>query len=121
MIRPVLLSALATAVAHAGSATSAPAPVAPTLEAVQAILTARCTSCHGATKPKGKLNLTDLAQVAKQVAKSNPDKSKLYTLIVLPDTSDERMPPAGGKHARVPDAEAETIRDWIAAGAAGLP
>ncbi|MFM7103872.1 MAG: c-type cytochrome domain-containing protein, partial [Verrucomicrobiota bacterium] len=88
---------------------------------VRPILEVSCLSCHGAEKPKGKLNLLTRADALKggedgpALVPGDPAKSPLYTTTTLPADHDDVMPPKGDKLTR---AQQETLRQWIAEGAA---
>jgi hypothetical protein len=61
----------------------------------------RCTKCHNATKKKGDLLLTDFQHIlaggenGKVVVAGKPEKSNLYTYLLLPENDDKHMPPKG--------------------------
>jgi mono/diheme cytochrome c family protein len=80
----------------------------------------RCVDCHGEEKQKGKLRLDSLAATLKGagdeaiVVKGQPDKSSLYTRIVLPADHDDRMPPKGDLLSK---AQTDLIKLWILSGA----
>jgi WD40 repeat protein len=84
------------------------------------ILVKNCSECHGAGKAKGKFRI-DTFERLKQPGDSGkeplvagkPQSSELYRLLTTPD-EDDRMPK---KADRLPRAQIETIRKWIAAGA----
>ncbi|MBV6433057.1 MAG: hypothetical protein IANPNBLG_03222 [Bryobacteraceae bacterium] len=81
------------------------------------ILTRYCFTCHGQSSPKLGLDLRTAASTLKGsfngpvIAKGSPEQSLLWQKV-----SSRAMPPAiyGQK---VPGADLETIRNWIAAGA----
>ncbi len=81
------------------------------------ILTKYCFTCHGQSSPKLGLDFRTAASALKGshngpvVVQGKPDESLLWKKV-----STRQMPPAiyGQK---VPDADLETIRNWIAAGA----
>jgi mono/diheme cytochrome c family protein len=74
-----------------------------------------CISCHGATRKRGGLDLRTFASLARGgesgvgVQPGKPDESALLESVVS-----GRMPP--GK-MKLPPAEKQLIRDWIASGA----
>jgi mono/diheme cytochrome c family protein len=90
---------------------------APTYEAdVRPIFTAHCIRCHGDTKQRAELNLSTPEGIRKGsesgpiVVAGKPDKSKLFEMV-----HSGRMPAKGTK---LSPAQVETIRKWIATGAA---
>lgn len=93
------------------------------VEKVQPIFTSKCVSCHGSEKQKGGYRL-DLPELALKTGKSgqpaivpgDPTESQLVRRILLPQQSDDAMPPEG-KQPLAMD-EIATILDWIKAGAA---
>ena len=70
-------------------------------EVVQPILNNNCVSCHNPKKTKGELLLTSANDIllggehGDVVAKGQPDKSELFTRMVLPKEDDQHMPPDG--------------------------
>ena len=88
---------------------------------VRPLLELHCVKCHGADKQKGGLRLDTLGQAEKggdsgpALAKGAPDKSLLLERILLPADHDDIMPPKGDP---LKPAQAETLRQWIADGAA---
>ena len=105
---------------------TAPTPVAevPKEREVLAILQVRCMVCHGSLKQQGGLDLRTNASRIKggksgtALVPGKPDASPMYARIVK-----GQMPPASmAKDLAVElptDAETETIKAWIAAGAPG--
>ncbi len=88
---------------------------------VRAILTSRCTACHGESRTKGLLALHTVAAIeaggehGPAIVWGKPEESLLLTRMLLPLDDDDHMPPEGKPQ---PDAsEIETIRAWILAGA----
>lgn len=82
-----------------------------------AIFQAKCAACHGpqAAKPKKFAYITDLKRLAanpKYVIPHDPDKSGLWQSI---DEGD--MPPDDAKTGPLSDAQKQTVRNWIEAGA----
>jgi hypothetical protein len=96
---------------------------APTPERVQTILANACVSCHKGAEAAGKLRMDSLADLGKGgvsgpvVVAGDSKASSLYQRIVTTDRA-LRMPPAG---APLPAASANTLKQWIDAGAPGLP
>lgn len=84
---------------------------------VKPILKKRCTTCHGRNDPPSGLDLTTLqalnagSESGPIVVAGKPEQSLLYTLSA--HIEEPIMPP--GKD-RMPQAELEVIRDWIANG-----
>ena len=88
---------------------------------VQPILRARCYSCHGESKQKGKLRL-DLQDYilkggkhGKTVVASHPDESEMINRLLLPLNEEDHMPP---KEKPQPSSiEIEILKNWIELGA----
>lgn len=85
------------------------------------ILKTRCYSCHSAVKKKGGLRL-DSEEFIRRGGKNgriltagNPQKSKLFTYLLLPQDDDLHMPPRG-KRQPTPQQMA-VIQYWIRHGA----
>jgi hypothetical protein len=93
---------------------------------IRPILSDRCYVCHGPDPGNRKTALRfDQEASAKSVAlrsgsfaivPGKPDDSELYRRITAADNS-KRMPPAYAGHAKLPDRDIETIREWISEGA----
>ena len=87
---------------------------------IQPILVDRCYSCHGPEKQKGDLRLDSIEAIKKGgkngvvLTPGNPSKSTLYTLTLLPEGDEDRMP---GKGASLTQAQTDALREWIKAGA----
>lgn len=85
---------------------------------VSAVFRSRCNSCHNADQKKGGLNLETYSSMmqgggsGKAVEPGDPDGSWLYQLVSHQE--EPKMPPNSPK---IPDAELDTIRKWIEAGA----
>jgi uncharacterized membrane protein len=89
---------------------------------VARLFEARCLSCHGPEKQKGKFRVDQReslllggASGVAAVVPGDPAKSGLFRLILLPRGHDEVMPPAGKEP--LADAEILTVIRWIQAGA----
>lgn len=88
-------------------------------EFILPILKDRCADCHGEDKQKGKLRLDSLAATLKGaggdaiVVSGEPDKSSLYTRVILPADHDDRMPPKGDLLSK---AQTDLIKLWIMSG-----
>lgn len=85
---------------------------------ISPILRARCGRCHGEKAQKGELDLRSFAGIAKGgesgpvLVPGKPDESLLFEKV-----RDGEMPPV--KKDRLNEAQVETIRLWIEAGARG--
>jgi hypothetical protein len=85
---------------------------------VASILNAKCNACHNQDKKKGGLVLDGYAALMQGgasgavVEPGDPDNSRLYLLVAHEE--EPKMPPNA---ERIPDAELDTIRNWIEAGA----
>lgn len=105
----------------AGMAAFTTASAADFVRDVKPILEKYCLSCHGDEKPKGNLKLTTRAKVIEggdkgtALVPGQPDKSPIYTTTILPPDHDDVMPPKGDKLTKE---QAETLKKWIAEGAA---
>lgn len=90
-------------------------------DVVQPILRARCESCHGAAKQKGKLRVDSLPALlaggkeGPAVIAGSSAKSPLLARIHLPLADDKHMPPP--KSAQPADSEVAAIAWWIDHGA----
>jgi mono/diheme cytochrome c family protein len=89
---------------------------------IQPIFAEHCTECHGATKPKAGLNLTDHASVVGKlksgehaVVPRQTAQSELLRRITTHDADDLMPPPDQGKRLSQP--QIALIRQWIAEGA----
>ncbi len=87
---------------------------------IRPILEIHCVKCHGAGKDKGGLRLhTEKGMLAggesgEAVLIGNPEKSGIYTRLLLSD-EDEAFMPRNGK--QLPKPQTEALRAWIAEGA----
>lgn len=85
---------------------------------VAGIFQARCNACHNNDKQKGGLVLDNYGAMmkgggsGKVIEPGDPDNSRLYLLIT--HAEEPKMPPMQPK---LPDAELNVIKAWIAAGA----
>lgn len=91
-------------------------------DVVAPIMAAKCVSCHGEEKKKGKLQLHDFAAILKggsegenTVIAGKPDDSLLLVRINLPVDDDEHMPPED--EPQVTAEELAVLKWWIASGA----
>lgn len=84
---------------------------------VQPILETKCISCHGGTKPKGDIELTN-AETFKAADTLDPDDLTFSILLEVLETDDEDllMPPPKEKNPLTPD-ELKIMKAWILAGA----
>ena len=85
------------------------------------IFAARCTGCHGETKPKGKLCLAHPASIVAGgedgpvLVAGRPSESEIVRRLLAPLADPDHMPPEG---KRQPSAEEiRALQTWIAAGA----
>lgn len=87
---------------------------------IEPVLSERCYSCHGAEKQKGGLRLDSPAAIRSGgkngvvFMAGHPEKSKLYTALVLPEDDDDFMPAKGGP---LKPEQVALIKQWIASGA----
>lgn len=86
------------------------------------IMQAKCVSCHGAEKKKGKLQLHEFAAIMKgggegdvNVIPGKPDDSLMLIRAKLPEDDDEHMPPSD--EPQLTKEEMALLRWWIASGA----
>src|SRR4051812_24637354 len=84
---------------------------------VRPIFTASCVSCHNADKNKAGLDLTSYTSAltgssnGKVLQSGEPDSSMIYLLV-----THQEEPHMPLKASKLPDAQLETIRKWIAGG-----
>jgi mono/diheme cytochrome c family protein len=76
---------------------------------VQPILETRCVRCHGPDVAMKNLRLNRKDRAMSVIVPKRPEDSRLFLAI-----QSGYMPPAGKK---LPDAEIETLKRWIAEGA----
>src|SRR5438067_8189530 len=85
---------------------------------VRPIFNTSCAGCHNPDKAKAGLDLTSYQKViagstsAKILEPGDPESSLIYLLVT--HREEPHMPQNGGK---LPDAQLELIRKWIAGGA----
>jgi mono/diheme cytochrome c family protein/uncharacterized membrane protein len=95
-------------------------PVMAYQELIQPILEQRCYSCHGANKSKADLRLDSPEAIQKGgengsiLTAGNPQKSALYTYLVLPEDDDMHMPPSG--KPQLTTEQINLIQKWIEKG-----
>lgn len=88
---------------------------------VAPVLNAKCANCHGAEKPKGKLNVETLEAILKggnegpSVVAGKIDESPLIQRVYLPLSDDEHMPPEDKEQLTAQ--ETALIAFWIKSGA----
>jgi uncharacterized membrane protein len=88
---------------------------------VMPILSARCYSCHGETKQKGKLRLDQAdfilkgGKSEKTVVASHADESELINRLLLPVDEKKHMPPK--EKPQLSSMEVELLSKWISLGA----
>ncbi|MCY4595072.1 MAG: PSD1 and planctomycete cytochrome C domain-containing protein [Bryobacterales bacterium] len=114
-MRPRLLVGILAAAVGSGAPTAGDAPIFE--QDVQPILSAYCLTCHGKSSPEQGVDLRTARTVLRGgfngpvVKRGSPDESLLYQKL-----SQGKMPPKAFK-SQVPEADVETIRHWIEAGA----
>ena len=92
---------------------------------IKPIFDASCIKCHGEKKPKGKLNLTNLADIlkggedGKAVEPGKSEKSMLVLNIAHLGDEDDFMPPPKNKLGlkKLTDEQIGLVRAWIDQGA----
>jgi len=84
---------------------------------IKPILSATCTSCHGAKKDKGKIRLHTMEDIleADIIVAGKSAESELTTRILLPDDDEDVMPPEGKKQLTAQ--QKKLINWWIDQGA----
>jgi mono/diheme cytochrome c family protein/uncharacterized membrane protein len=95
-------------------------PVMAYQELIQPILEQRCYSCHGPNKSKADLRLDSPEAIQKGgengsiLTAGNPQKSTLYTYLVLPEDDDMHMPPSG--KPQLTTEQIKLVHAWIEKG-----
>jgi uncharacterized membrane protein len=95
-------------------------PIMAYQELIQPILEQRCYSCHGPNKSKADLRLDSPEAIQKGgengsiLTTGNPQKSTLYTYLVLPEEDDMHMPPTG--KPQLTTEQINLIHKWIEKG-----
>src|SRR5882762_505610 len=95
---------------------------------VQPILEENCVRCHNPKATDFEQGNTDLDLSSKQsafdiastIVAGKPEKSKLYTATILPDSAKKLMPPKNkvtGDMERLSKEQTEILKNWIAEGA----
>lgn len=88
---------------------------------IQPVLQAKCYSCHGKNKQKGKLRMDDSLRLMKGgkdgpvIMPGNVEKSELAKRLSLPRDDDDHMPPK--EKPQPTEQEIALIHWWIASGA----
>ena len=86
-----------------GASEEAPPQAAPTWDSSIMAMVSSCTGCHGSA---GGVDLSTYESALEALSPGAPDDSPLYTIQV-----------AGGHPGQLSDADLETLRLWIEAGA----
>jgi mono/diheme cytochrome c family protein/uncharacterized membrane protein len=95
-------------------------PIMAYQELIQPILEQRCYSCHGSNKSKADLRLDSPEAIQKGgengsiLTAGNPQKSTLYSYLVLPEEDDMHMPPSG--KPQLTTEQINLIHVWIEKG-----
>jgi hypothetical protein len=89
---------------------------------IEPILESRCAGCHNSLRAKGGISVSSLTALYQKgesgkraVVHSLADSSELYRRLILPDSLDDHMPPAG--KTPLERKEIQLIKYWINAGA----
>jgi mono/diheme cytochrome c family protein len=92
-------------------------PVDVYAELITPILRKRCGECHLGEKAMGGLHVDNYDKMVAEldIVPGKPDQSSLMKRMLLPMSSDDRMPPTDKPQATA--AEIEAVKAWIAAGA----
>ena len=98
---------------------AAPAPVDFATQ-IKPLLQAQCVGCHHSGALFGNLNLEsrELAfratAIGPPIVPGEPDKSRLYIVLTLPESERKAMPPTGH---RIRKEDVELLKQWILEGA----
>jgi len=90
-------------------------------DVVQPLLQARCYSCHGPRKQKGKLRLDEKDLIikggknGKTVVPGKPDDSEMIERMLLPPDHDDHMPPKG--KPQLTRYQMDVLYWWVSTGA----
>lgn len=126
---PAAVPAVAAAKPAAAPAPAAGAKLDPAVAAkavvfkdvILPIINAKCASCHGEEKSKGKLRLHTFADIMKgggegpSVVAGKPDDSPFLQRVYLPEDDDEHMPPSD--EPQLTKEEVALLKWWIQEGA----
>ena len=89
---------------------------------VAPILNAKCVSCHGPDKKKGKFAMHTMelllkggSSEEKALVPNHSDQSEIFVRIMLPEDDEDHMPPEGKD--QLTEEEVATIKWWIDSGA----
>jgi hypothetical protein len=119
--RSILIATASFPVFALAAVPSQPAPAPLHYNAdIRPILSENCFACHGpdsaARKANLRLDVRDFALGAGAFVPGHPDKSKLIARVLATESS-RQMPPLSS-HKKLTAAQKETLRRWIAQGAA---
>ncbi|HEY2573020.1 MAG TPA: c-type cytochrome domain-containing protein [Verrucomicrobiaceae bacterium] len=87
---------------------------------IKPILQGRCIDCHHSGALFGEVNLENRAMALQShkkgpaITPGDPQQSRLYIVLTLPDPSPKAMPPMAH---RISNAEVELVKRWIQEGA----
>jgi formylglycine-generating enzyme required for sulfatase activity len=82
---------------------------------IQPLLEKNCLPCHATSTAAGGVAITTRAALLKRgIVPGAPDRSSLYTVLLLPSNQPKAMPPGG---PQLPKEQVALVRDWIAEGA----
>lgn len=110
---------------QAGNSSVGAQSLDPAFVATAAIFSQYCTECHGSSKNKGEQRLhtpEDIARGGRSgpgIVPGQPEDSLLLARLLLPPKDRKHMPPDGKPQPTAQ--EIDGLRQWIAAGATGLP
>jgi formylglycine-generating enzyme required for sulfatase activity/mono/diheme cytochrome c family protein len=88
---------------------------------IKPIFEAACVHCHNEKNMKADLNMETLEGLLKggedgtSLVPGDPEKSSIYTLLILDEDDDDVMPPA--KEGLLDKTQIALVKDWIASGA----
>ena len=123
LLKCCLLGAFASGFVFAGGAAAKPVDF---VTDVKPIFELNCLTCHNPqhAQDNGKYRLDTKEEAFKphkkdqRIVPGHPEESEVYALTVLPLTDENHMPPAKLKKAPLTKEQSETLRQWIAEGAA---
>lgn len=88
---------------------------------VQPLFQARCYSCHGTRKQKGKLRLDEQEYIlkggeeGKAIVAGKPEESEMIQRLLLPLEDDDHMPPQ--KKTQLTKEQVSLLKWWVSSGA----